>query len=137
MSTSEKNLKEEFLMKEYDAVRTEMNDTVKETRMVERNSLIATTVIWSWLATTDHVAYKQLKWLPVILVLFSAYRAFGLASHIDKIRNYLRKFEHSVLLEDDWGFEQYYKSKLTSRRISSYIFWVLLFLVTLIVPSFF
>jgi hypothetical protein len=59
-----------------------MRDAHKETRAIERNALIATGVIWSWLAVNRNVHYDQLKWLPAILVFLSAFQALGIASNI-------------------------------------------------------
>jgi hypothetical protein len=137
MPTSEKNLREEFLMKEYEALRDEMTESVKETRSVERNALIVTGAIWSWLAISNNSSYMQLKWLPAILIFLFAYRAYGLTTHIDSLHEYLIKIENLILPGKKLGFEQLHQDRLTAKRTSAYIFWALLIITTIIVPALF
>lgn len=128
----------DFLIKEYESLRTEMNEAVKETRTIERHAVIAIGIIWSWLALTENAPYRQLIWLPLIIVLFSAYRAYGLTAHIDTIAKYLTKIESFfITLDDDLGFELNHSAALTAKRFSAYIFWILLCAMTIIVPAIF
>lgn len=40
----------DFMLREHEAVRNDMDATVKETRTLERYALLATGAIWSWVA---------------------------------------------------------------------------------------
>jgi len=137
MSSPDTNLANDFLLKEYEMLRTEMSEAVKETRTLERNALIVTGAIWSWLALKENVSYEELKWLPALIVLFSAFRALGLTMFIDEIGNYIATVEKSFITQNELGFERHFKAKKTLKRKSAYFFWIIFFLLTAFIPLFF
>jgi hypothetical protein len=112
----------EFLLKEYEAVRREMDAAVKETRTLERYALVAVGAIWSWVVASDRPEFDPLKWLPALLVGFLAFRAVALTLHVDFIARYLAKAEKAFVLPDGLGFEQQFKNAGALKRVSAYVF---------------
>lgn len=124
----------DFLLQEYEAIRREMDQAVTETRTLERYALVAVGGIWSWIVAKGEPQYDALKWLPALLVVFLAFRALVLTKHVDFIANYLTEVEKSFALPERLGFETRFKHHGTLKRLSAYIFWLLLFLVSVIIP---
>lgn len=134
--------RDEFILKEYEVVRSEMDETVKETRVLERYALIVFGGIWSWyIANPGHDA---IRWLPFPIIFFLALRAKSLIDHIKNLEEYLMKIEQKFALPDNsdlpdkFGFEHYFKQKGgTLKRRTTYFFWAILVLASLIIPIFF
>ena len=124
----------DFRLKEYEAVRREMDEAVKETRTLERYALVAVGAIWSWIVASRKPEYVVLMWLPALLVGFLAFRALLLTNHVTFIANYIIEIEKLFALPDLPGFETRFKGKGTLKRCSAYFFWLLLVLVSVIIP---
>jgi hypothetical protein len=77
-----------FLGREYDTLKTELLEAVKETRRLERFALAATAAVWSWLAVHPD-ADGNGWWAPVILIAFFYFRVIALGVHVDAIGAYL------------------------------------------------
>ena len=96
-------------------------------------TLVAVGTIWSWVASHTP-EFNVLMWLPGLLVAFLAFRAVALTIYIDFTAGYLADVEKTFALTSNLGFEQQFKNKATLKRMSAYVFWILLFLVTIIIP---
>jgi hypothetical protein len=124
----------DFILKEYEALRREMEEAVKETRVLERSAVLATGAIWSWLVGAGKPEYELAKWLPALIVLALGIRALLLTSHIDFLAKYFIEVEKSFLLPSGLGFEQQFKRKGKAKRLSAYVFWAVLFVVVVVLP---
>jgi len=131
----------EFLLKEFELLRNELDESVKEARAIERYALVTTGAIWSWVVaqTEETTIYQPLVWLPAILVLFFAFRALGLSVHVRDIGKHLAEIEQAFHLPEDLGWEQLYEKKYhgTPKRISVYVFWAGLLIATIAIPFLF
>src|SRR5262247_325279 len=87
----------DFILKEYEAVRREMEEAVGETRRLERNALLVVGAVWSWLVAARQPEFEWLKWLPALLAPLLFLRAIALTWHIDLIARYVSKVEEAVL----------------------------------------
>lgn len=89
----------EFAIKEYEALRKEISDSVAETRSVERYAVVATAAIWTWLLVekSGKPWVETVKWIPVVFSLLAAIRCaallLGIANHAEYIRE----------VEERWG----------------------------------
>ncbi|MGI9487695.1 MAG: hypothetical protein ACR2RF_17815 [Geminicoccaceae bacterium] len=128
------NSEKAFLLREHEAVRTELDEAVRETRVLERYALLVTGAIWSWAMSIDNEFYSWLAWLPLLLILFLAFRAFVLTMHIDDLARYLMKIEKKFELSGGLGFETYFQDRGKVKRFSAYAFWCLLLITSIIIP---
>ena len=124
----------DFISKEYEALRREMDEAVKETRVLERYALLATGAIWSWLIGTS--GYELAKWLPAFIVGFLGFRALALTSHIDFLGKYFAKVEKAFPLPSGLGFEQQFEGSSVAerKRRTAYWFWGVLLFFTVVIP---
>ena len=120
-----------FHLAEYSSLHGEIRELITESRTLERQVLFATGAVWVWLATNDdYVPY--IAWLIPLLFSSGGYiRATLLQGQVDRIASYLVTIEENLCpTECCW-----HGSKIPSGiRLSSYVFWCLLILVTIVVP---
>ncbi len=132
---------EEFLRKEFELVRHEMDESVKESRSLERYALTLTGGIWAWLAVSKaeyHISFPAAAWLPALLVAFFFFRAAVISQHVKDIGDHLIEIEKAFQVPETLGWEQMYKKCYGKfKRASVYIFWFILLLVTIVIPVFF
>src|SRR5947209_16801814 len=85
-----------FNLKEYEALRVEINDTLREIRMIERYAVAASGAIWAWVATRPnlHVAVWV---LPLLLVAAGFIRNSILYAHVRQLSDYIRLLEQHIL----------------------------------------
>jgi hypothetical protein len=80
-----------FQLKEYEALKKEIEGAVQETRVLERYALVVTGGTWAWLLATDHrAAPEPVWWLPVPFVVFAGLRCVALYLSVRRIGDYLR-----------------------------------------------
>ncbi len=126
-----------FLLREHEAVRAELDEAVRETRVLEHYALFVAGAIWSWVASIGEGTHPLLPWLPLLLILFLAFRAFVLTMHIDDLAKYLMKIEQKFELSAGLGFEIYFQDRGKAKRFSAYVFWCLLLVASTLIPIFF
>lgn len=88
-------LRKDFLLKEYDARRKELADSVAETRTLERYAAGATAAIWTWLFTQnpDKAWVILVRWIPVALCILAVIRCAALFVDILWHAKHLRAFK--------------------------------------------
>ena len=125
----------EFLLKEFERLRIEIDDSVKETRTLERNAVISSGAIWAWAlvktGTVTGASLYILLWLPVVIVSFSAFRAWALHRHLLSMGKYLAEVEKAFVLPGGLGWEQRFaQSTGKTKSLSATVFWVCLLFIT-------
>lgn len=107
----------QFSIKEYETLRLESRDAVQESRIIERQTILASGVVWAWVLTQPNLgAYtNQLKYIPLTVSLFGAIRSFGLHVRLVRIS------EHIIAMEQRFGRGSYFSWETQLSRKS----WVL------------
>ncbi len=140
MSPKSKQWNEEFLRKEFELVRHEMDESVKESRSLERYALTLTGGIWAWLAVNsqEHPVHPYAVWLPLLLVFLFFLRAVALYLHTNDIADHLKDTEKLAFnVPFHLGWEQKFKEKGKFKRATFWLFWILLLAATIVVPLYF
>lgn len=99
----------EILLKEYDAHRKEMSESIAETRALERYAVAATAAIWTWLLiqSAEKPWVGLIKWIPLALCVLAALRCSALFVDIRYHANSLRALrgrEANASVRPDAGF---------------------------------
>jgi hypothetical protein len=117
-----------YNLKEFDALRSEIDDGISEARAFERYAVIASGALWAWLTTRSNA--PLLLWcLPLLLVLAGWLRSWGLYKHLGHIGSYLKQIEDNHLT--DWngpqGWEKWLdKDRGFRRRLIDNWVWIIL-----------
>ena len=122
--------KREFLIKEYESLRKEIEWMLTDIRALERNVLVAVGVTWAWLFTNKDL--PGWVWLfPCLFVALGCVRAVGMVRAFGHFRDYITKIESTFLPDKNpEGWEHFCNGK-TGASTGSWIFWTLLVLTTL------
>src|SRR5262245_41875510 len=134
METDQKD----FLLKEFERLRVEMDESVKETRSLERNAVIASGAIWAWALVHPRVipgvSFYVLLSIPTIIVALSALRAWALQRHIIAMSKYLANVEKAFILPPCLGWERRFdeSTEKTIKSLSAFLFWAILLLFTIV-----
>src|ERR1700722_3211808 len=92
----------EFLLKEYESLRKEIEWMLTDVRALERNVLVAVGVTWAWLFT--HQDLPCWVWcFPSLFVALGCVRAVGMIWAFGQFRTYIKKIESTLLPEPDPG----------------------------------
>jgi hypothetical protein len=128
----------EYIVKESEHVRKVYDDRVTQTRALERYSIFATGIIWSWCSTNYEVpAVQILIWMPALITFLFGIRAWGNAKAMYKTRDYLAKIESRISLPEDLGWGRHLKKNEEPRlAMTAYFFWAVLQFFTLFIPIF-
>lgn len=81
--------------KEFEQLKLEARDAVAESRLVERNALIASAAIWAWYLSQPNTtpAIQLIKYLPATICAFGWLRAFALYTRLRRVSEYLQQKE--------------------------------------------
>lgn len=134
----------EFHVHEFEALRTELLSLVKEINQVEKNVVIGTALVYSWLAvSSDSLGTLQsnLFWfMPLLFTVLGSLKVYMLKDGVMEIAKYLYQLENTYRFEDN-GWQHFRERKLGKgdRPFGSYLvfsiaFWGMLFIVNLAVP---
>jgi hypothetical protein len=128
-----------FNLKEYEALRVEINDTLREIRMIERYAVAGSGAIWAWLATRPNL--HAAAWvLPLLLVAAGFIRNSILYAHVRQLADYIRLIEEYLLKDSPGpkGWEGYLKpiAEKNSFAFEESIVWVFLLLVGVLALAF-
>ena len=94
-----------YLEKECEYLRTRLAVNIDETGALERHAIVATGVLWAWLATHQVVAgLSALAWLPLAVTLFFGFRAVAVYYRVQSVRTYLAKLEAAADLPGGLGW---------------------------------
>src|SRR5581483_3126962 len=115
--TEQTKTSREYNLKEFDALRSEIDDGISEARAFERYAVIASGALWAWL-TTRPTAPLLLWCLPLLLALVGWLRTWGLYKHLGRIGSYIREIEGNNLKgwEGPAGWEKWLDGDRGVRR---------------------
>jgi hypothetical protein len=122
----------EFLMAEYQALRSEVILTLGDVRALERYIALGCAAIWSWAATHPE-SPTILLWVPVALTLLGALRAWTYSRDFHFTHVYIGRLEKTLVGETlpaketneaPNGWENYDKEDHNYITISAVVFWV-------------
>lgn len=125
----------EYLLKEFELLRKVYDESAKETRILERYSLLTSVAIWSWyLTSVDKPDNTFLIWIPAIVTLLLGLRAWGIYVYMISVKEYITKVEIAYELPENLGWELNSKHHLPPLRvITAFVFWIALQALTIIV----
>jgi hypothetical protein len=124
--------KKDFLLKEYESLRKEIEWMLTDIRALERNVLVAVGVTWAWLFTQKNLP-GWVWFFPCLFVALGCVRALGIIKAFGHFRDYIAKIESAFLPgENPEGWEHFCKGK-TGASTGGWIFWALLVVTTLFV----
>lgn len=123
------------MLKEIEYLRNGIDEAIKETRSLERYSLLVTGAIWSWCAAAQGSAgLKIIIWFPFFLTALFGVRAWGIAKEISTIDLYLGRVEGSFNLPAGFGWERRQAENRSPFEVKTvYVFWGVLQTATLVV----
>jgi hypothetical protein len=132
-------VKIEYILKEVDALRSQIDHVTKEILFLERWSLISSGVIWSWLATTSNKTLPGLiYWAPTIITTLLCLRAWGLHLSNMQAARYIAKIEEHFELPSDFGWERLLSKARPPLVIgAAVLFWLILIMINIIIPLFY
>jgi len=127
-----------FAMAEYQFLRKEIESSVQELRLLEKGVVVATGVVWSWLATHPPVPFWA-WFIPTLFAVLGGLRVRALNSSIGLIGDYiLEEVEPRQIQKGDMiGWEKFFRKDPIRRHrvgLTAKTFWIALILTTLIVP---
>jgi hypothetical protein len=124
-------------LRQWDHARAELNQTVGRYLALERAALFSTALIWTVLAATSNADWDPLiKWLPLVLNVLFALRAFALALRVGTLERFLATAERHLAVPPELQLE----TQRGARRvglITVLVFWLLLLAVTAVLPHFY
>jgi hypothetical protein len=135
MSKNTETPSSEFHLQEFDALRHEMDESVKAIWDIERYILLITGGIWAWSIPQSGTAFKGVMWLPLGLNLLFGLRALALYRHVNRISNYLLLVEKRLRADEHVGWEHYFRKHTDPFTVgTAYVFWICILLASVILP---
>ncbi len=130
----------EFMKEEYLALRKEIEASVSELATLERQCVLATAAIYTWLVTAGLKGgtVAQLAWsIPVIISVFGALRSLSAGQHLRRLSCYIQEIEREVAQSNKHakGWEHFH-SQATLRKFRTKVriaAWLTLILLTIFV----
>ena len=135
--SSEKSKGKEFLIKEYEALRHQMDQFSKEIINMERWALIVSGAIWSWLATQGYASTPPLIFgSPATMTALLGLRSLGLHNTNILAGKYIFEIEKRFGVQI-YGFG--WEHKMHSKRpivsfLAGYLFWGILITSNVAIP---
>lgn len=119
-----------FLMKEFDALKTEIGEVRREIWSIERLAVGASGAVWAWLAT-NKPEFGAVWFVPVLFAVLGGMRCSALSRSIQSAGEYLRLNESRVTNYEGW---ETFKQRSGGAGIvrSQEVFWWTLFLITIV-----
>jgi hypothetical protein len=140
----------EFYLKEYDALRREIESTVQEIHTIERTTIIGVAAVYTWLALNlgkiPHIPALRWAWgIPFLFVFINWFKAISLHRAIFRIAAYISKIETKFCEEENLPGWQHYIMSSGKEKISfekfyrhyNFFFWGFLYAITILVPFLF
>jgi hypothetical protein len=126
----------DYLIQEVRLLREEMTKSMDEARLLERYSLLATSVLWTWaVSNMNNPPYKLVMWLPLLITSLFSLRVLSLHRHTRFTGQYITMVEKQFSIPESLGWHRYYRKEGDSFvALTGYFFWLSLILVTIIVP---
>lgn len=115
----------EFLIKEFEMLRKKMDECVAEFRALERYAILASAAVYSFAFTSTGMPYKNLIfWIPLLIALLGALRAWALSKYIGLIGSYIAELEVKSNAMVGLGYEQYLARAGVKREdIAAVVIW--------------
>lgn len=127
--------KQEYQLWEAKFLRESIVASINSISELERNTLIGTGLVWTWLATHEMKQVEILWFLPVLFAFLGWLRSRALLHSIERTAEYIRKLEsHLCVAPAPCGWETHLarvRRPLVSRTIS--LFWLCMLLVSIAV----
>jgi hypothetical protein len=81
----------DLFIKEFEYLKLEARDAISESRLIERNALIASAAVWAWFYAqpTRSAPLLYLKFIPLLLCLLGFLRAYALHVRLRRISEYV------------------------------------------------
>jgi len=134
---------------ESESLRASIVASIKETRSLERNALIATGAVWTWLSTAAIGAKVPLAWwIPALFAVFGWLRTDALLRSIRRSATYIIRLERHLCAEvGPKGWERHLHSTRKREgagdedrghivRGTIDAFWAVLLAITVVAPFF-
>ena len=129
----------EFLLKEHDALRREVEATLSEQENLTRNVPVAAGAITAWLCTQHMLqSWGYVAWyIPAAVLTFGALRAAIIGGIFTEISEYLRGVEDEFHLPSDArGWEHFRRDKrkawfAKAKGAGFFVYWIGLIAVSL------
>ena len=97
----------DFHLKEYDSLRKEIEFSIQEARTIERQALIATALVWTWLVTHTDVNLPAISWwVPMFFAILGGAKCYRLLKGVNRAAVYILKLE-TILTTDELGWEHF------------------------------
>ena len=128
--TPKLSVAQQFNLKEYEALRKEIDFVANEIKIFERYAVLASGAIWAWLVTQHNSSF--IAWfLPIVLALTGFLRNWGLRMHLRRLAEYIRKIEDDQLRGSEiGGWEKYLGNDQGLRRqLINYLVWIVLVII--------
>ncbi len=129
----------QFLLEEYKSLKSEIEYRVKATERIEYVAIVAVAAIYAWITQRTTPVSEFVWWIPFLFPVIGIIRQFGLIIRLMDIAEYILKIEKEICLERPKGWEHFLKIKRVYNfsaviiSTSSFIIWLLLFLVTFVI----
>jgi hypothetical protein len=133
MQVSEpESVHDDFYLLEYKALRSEIENMLKDARSVERNVALSVGAIWAWLAVQPTaVVPKQVWLLPVLLVVLGAYRSSALLKTFGVMSLYIQKMEKRFCDNEIEGWENFSNPRRAWMSKSGGALWAVLLVTSI------
>jgi hypothetical protein len=129
--TASKSPQDDFYFLEYKALRSEIENMLKDARSVERNVVLSVGAIWAWLAVQPKADVPKQVWLlPVFLVVLGAYRSSALLKTFGVMSLYIQKIEKRFCNEEIEGWETFSLPRKVWISRSGVALWVVLLITS-------
>jgi hypothetical protein len=119
---------EQYLLKEFEKLRGEIEATLNNVWSNERYGVVAFGAVWSWLASR-HVSSVAAWSLPIVIAIAGFSRNWSLYRHLFLMGDYMRTVEISLVGEKGaWEiyFEKRRKEKQWFRFVGDHVIWIVL-----------
>ena len=116
----------QFLLAEYDALRREIDEKIRQSNSLPKYTALATAAIWTWLYSNNvDSVVRIVTWIPACLTVLLG--VLDVAMHRDIIRagEYIRRVEKHLNLPEGLGWEGYIRGQSWT-RIPKVLFWLAL-----------
>lgn len=136
-----KPAKNDFHMKEYTSLRSQMSSHVDAMRALERYVAAAVAALYSWILLKHHdigehglLDPSNLLWyLPVVVVAFGGLRSMAMSKRTRKLAQYTQEIENKYADSNLGGWENFLvASRSSSMLLSRRALWVFLLVGSLI-----
>jgi|SRR5580704_15418072 hypothetical protein len=121
---------DDFYLKEYEALRREIEWLLKDYRELERNVVIAVGLTWAWLF--ERTPPKPAWLIPILFAGLGAWRAYGITESFDHYHEYICHIEDAFSRPGDPGGWEHTKWHGSGGAKGAFLFWLSLIVVTVI-----